>query len=579
VAGFVDGIRSRSEVALGRGTPTREAALLRGFVLGEDDRIPSETVTEFQRSGLAHLLAVSGQNIVLLAVLAGPILGLAGVPLRLRLFALLALIAVYVPVTGAGPSIQRAAVMGAAGIVAMLAGRPQSRWYALLLAATVTLAANPRAPGDAGWQLSFAAVAGIALWAAPLREVLAGAAVPGSVRASLAEGAAVTVAATVATAPLMAHDFDAVSVAALPANLLALPAVAPVMWLGMLASMLGQVPGAPVEPLTGLAGLLAAYVAQVAHWFSAPGWAQLPMSLPRATDVAAAYVLLGGGLSLLIWLVRRRRRMRVGWPRFAVPLAGALLVLGVLAPGGSTAPPPALRVTVLDVGQGDAIVLQPRRGDPVLVDGGPPGDGLASKLDGLGIDALGAAIVTHDQLDHDGGIADLLGTFPVERLVFARAGRGLLRDAASAGVTGARLAQGSEITSGVLRLEVLWPPRSLLDSRGADPNAAALVLLARWHRFSMLLTGDAEAEAVPLDPGPVDVLKVAHHGSEDTGLDGLLDRTAPRLAIVSVGEGNPYGHPAPETLAELADHRVGVLRTDLDGDVTIDVSRDGWAVH
>jgi competence protein ComEC len=548
-------------------------------VLGEDDRIQPETVTEFQRSGLAHLLAVSGQNIVLLAVLAGPLLGLAGVPLRLRLFALLAVIAVYVPVTGAGPSIQRAAVMGAAGIVAMLAGRPQSRWYALLLAATVTLAANPRAPGDAGWQLSFAAVAGIALWAVPLREVLAGEAAAGSVRAALAEGAAVTVAATVATAPLMAHDFEAVSVGAVPANLLALPAVAPVMWLGMLASMLGQVPGAPVEPLTGLAGLLAAYIAQVAHWFSVPDWARVPVVLPRMVDVAAAYVLLGGGLSLLISLATRRRSMRVAWPRVAVPLVGAVLVLGALAPRGSTASAPGLRVTVLDVGQGDAIALQPRHGEPVLVDGGPPGDGLAGKLDALGIDELGAAIVTHDQLDHDGGIADLLGTFPVDRLVYARAGRGLLRDAASAGVARARLAEGSEVVSGDLRLEVLWPPRTLLDARGGDPNAAALVLLARWHGFSMLLTADAEAEAVPLDPGPVDVLKVAHHGSEDAGLDALLDRTAPRLAIVSVGEGNSYGHPAPETLAELADHRVGVLRTDLDGDVTVEVSRHGWTVH
>jgi competence protein ComEC len=95
----------------------------------------------------------------------------------------------------------------------------------------------------------------------------------------------------------------------------------------------------------------------------------------------------------------------------------------------------------------------------------------------------------------------------------------------------------------------------------------------------MLLTADAEAESVPIDPGPVDVLKVAHHGSEDAGLDGLLDRSVPRLAIVSVGEENPYGHPAPQTLAELAEHRVGVLRTDTNGDVTIDVSRDGWSVH
>src|SRR5204863_1393299 len=123
---------------------------------------------------LAHLLAVSGENVLLLALLAGPILALAGLPLRARLWSLLALIALYVAVTGAGPSIQRAGVMGAAGVVAALAGRPRSRWYAVLLAAFVTLAMNPRASGDAGWQLSFAAVIGIMLWAGPIRDGVLG---------------------------------------------------------------------------------------------------------------------------------------------------------------------------------------------------------------------------------------------------------------------------------------------------------------------------------------------------------------------------------------------------------------------
>ena len=125
----------RAETALGRGMPEREAALARGFVLGEDDRIDPRTRDDFQRSNLAHLLAVSGENVILLCVLAWPLLALLGLPLRARLIGALCLIAIYVPVTGAGPSIQRAGVMGAAGLIAALADRPRSRWYAVLLAA------------------------------------------------------------------------------------------------------------------------------------------------------------------------------------------------------------------------------------------------------------------------------------------------------------------------------------------------------------------------------------------------------------------------------------------------------------
>jgi competence protein ComEC len=117
-----------------------------------------------------------------------------------------------------------------------------------------------------------------------------------------------------------------------------------------------------------------------------------------------------------------------------------------------------------------------------------------------------------------------------------------------------------------------------VDARGDDPNLLALVAVARWHRFAMLLTADAEAESVPLDPGPIDVLKVAHHGSADSGLDDLLTRSAPGLAVISVGADNPYGHPTRQTLRELAAHHVPVTRTDLDGDVTIDVDREGWRV-
>ena len=151
----------------------------------------------------------------------------------------------------------------------------------------------------------------------------------------------------------------------------------------------------------------------------------------------------------------------------------------------------------------------------------------------------------------------------------------LLGEARGAGAVPYRVAEGDELRSGGLRLDVLWPPRELLSEpiAGNDPNLRALVILAHWRDFSILLTADAEAEAVPIDPGPVDVLKVAHHGSDDAGLGALLDRIDPKLAVISVGAGNPYGHPTPGTLATLAAHGVRTLRTDLDGTVVIDASR------
>jgi competence protein ComEC len=187
-------------------------------------------------------------------------------------------------------------------------------------------------------------------------------------------------------------------------------------------------------------------------------------------------------------------------------------------------------------------------------------------------------IATHDQSDHVGGIEEVLGEVPVGRLVYARLGRELLARAAAAGAEPERVAAGSELRSGRLHLRVLWPPPELLagpDSAG-DPNQLALVIEARWRDFKMLLTADAEAESVPIEAGPVDVLKVAHHGSDDAGLGSLLDRIRPQLAVISVGSDNSYGHPTPQTLATLVQHRVPTLRTDEDGAIAIDVGAHGF---
>jgi len=586
LSGRVDAIRARAERALGRGVPDREAALARGFVLGQDDGIDPRTREDFRRSGLTHLLAVSGQNVILLCLLAWPLLALLGLNLRARLLALLCLIAIYVPVTGAGPSIQRAAVMGGAGLVAALADRSRSGWYALLLAAAATLALNPRASGDIGWQLSFAAVAGIFLWTGRLAGLIDGGAGRASPRRALAEGLAMTAAATVATAPLMAHHFGALSLSSLAANALALPAVAPAMWLGMLGGMAGQLPSLPVEPLNWLNSLCLAYIAQVASWLGSPAWAQAEVELGSPAAVAVSYLFLVTLAELCLRFAQRRRGLRLGaggrWrsraPRLAA-IAGLLVACSVVAgargEGGDAASDDRLVVRVLDVGQGDSILLDPPLGEPILVDTGPPGGEVAARLTELGIRSLGALVVTHDQSDHAGGVPELVRALTVRRLALARGSRPLAALAAATGAERVSAWEGGELRSGELRLSVLWPPHDRLGGAAEDANALSLVLLAEWRHFSLLLTGDAEAEAAPVNPGPVDVLKVAHHGSEDEGLGPLLEQTVPKLALISVGE-NPYGHPTPETLGELVEHGVPVARTDRSGELVIEADAEGW---
>jgi competence protein ComEC len=595
-------IRDRAEAALGHSMPAREAALARGFVLGEDEGIDAVTVEDFRRSGLSHLLAVSGQNVALLALLVMPLLAALGMPLRARLLWVLGAIVVYVPLAGAGPSIVRAGVMGGLTVLATLAGRRSSRLFGLAVAAVVALAIDPRVAGDVGWQLSFAAVLGILALATPIRRAIVARIGRRGWRGALAEGAAITVAATLATAPLLAFHFESVSTTTLAANLLALPAVAPAMWLGMLAALGGQVPGFPVAAFNALAAPLLAYIAQVAAWCGRPSWAYLHVRI-GVGGLAASYAVIATAAVAVPTLARRHRlatlrrhrqaptpsgcnalspkwgfnalhRRRWGlWTMAVLPVAVGVLLVVASGSGGTDRPPRGLRVSVLDVGQGDAILLQPAHAPAVLVDGGPPGDDLAATLRDAGVSRLGVAVVTHEQSDHAGGVEELLGNLPIGRLLYARLSRRLRGEAEAVGAVPIRLAAGEALRSGALHLEVLWPPRELLAEplSGADPNTQALVLLVRWRRFSMLLTADAEAETTPIDPGPVDVLKVAHHGSEDAGLDALLDQADPTLAAISVGADNPYGHPAPATLKQLAAHRVPTLRTDRDGAITLEV--------
>jgi competence protein ComEC len=586
VAGVVDGARRRAEAGLGRELAEPEAALLRGMVLGQDEQLREEVRDDFKRSGLAHVLAVSGQNVMLLATLVLGAAAVAGIGLRTRLVLALVLVALYVPLTGAGPSIQRAGVMGAAGLVAALAGRPAHRWYALGLAAAVTLALNPRAAGEPGWQLSFAAVVALLALAPPLREWLARR-MPGPV----ADVAAMTVAATIGTAPLMALHFGQVSLAALPANLLAAPAIALVMWLGMLAAAVAQIAPALAVPFNALNAPLLAFVEWVARTMADAPAAVLPLRLGSPGALAVAYAALGGAAVGARRLARTtrvrlpdpssraRRPTRAGLAA-VVAAAGVAVVLLAAASAARDAPvlvDGEVVVSFLDVGQGDATLIQSGRAS-VLVDTGPPGGPILQRLREAGVERLDGLVLTHAQTDHEGMALEVLRAYPTRLIVDGGAGwptyvqRGL--PAAIAAGHGRRLDAhaGQVITFGAIRMKLLWPPAPSPNFRPeGDPNDRAIVALVRCGDFDLFLPADAESNvtaALPLRR--VEAMKVAHHGSADDGLPALLERLQPAVAAIEVGRRNTYGHPTPSTLAAL---RVvdQVFRTDRDGTVRLRV--------
>jgi len=571
LVGLVDAIRARATLALSAQLPSAEAGLLRGMTLGDDSAMPTELRDAMRRAGLGHLVAASGANVALLVLLVFAIGAALAAPRPVRLVFALIAVALYVPLAGSGASIQRAGVMGAAALVAGLASRPTSRWYALLLAAVVTLAIDPLACEQPGWQLSFAAVAAIALLAAPLRSLVESRGAPPLV----SEPLALTAAATIGSAPVAAATFGTLSLVSLPANLAAALLVAPVTWLGMVAALVGQLAAPLAAPLTWLAYWPLSALVAIARFSAALPAAQIHAGGPAVAAGSA-------GIALLIRFGRGRRYALPVVALCALLLAAAVLVGGRHA--ALAAPPTGtLRVSFLGVGQGDATLLQ-SDGHAALVDSGPPGAGVVERLRQSGVERLDLLVATHAQADHLGGADEVLDAMPVAALLDGRDGvveaEGMAMEASarSHNVPLLTPAAGDLIRLGSLTLEIVSPPGESRPAPGADPNQRAIVIVARSPALRLLLTADAESDVLgPLALAPVDVLKVSHHGSADAGLPRLLEQLRPRIAVIEVGARNTYGHPTPETLGALRRAGVQTWRTDKDGTVRIEL--DGAGLH
>jgi competence protein ComEC len=608
--------------ALAEALPEPQASLAQGILLGERSALPQDLKDDLNATSTSHIIALSGYNVTLLA---GLVIGAFAWLIGRRRAALLALTAIvgYTLLTGASPSLVRAAIMGALYLTATLLGRPNSGLVSLLVAAAVMAGLQPAVVRDVSFQLSFAATAGLVVLVPLVQGRIDEASqrvvwLPGQSRTGVAgalyEIAIVTAAASIATLPLIALHFQRISLVALPANLLVLPAFPFIL----LSSTVVAVVGLASQPLAHLAASFAwlglSYMIAMVRLLATVPFASLEVRRFNMEMCAASYLLLGA----VCWLLSRRRpgeeALRRLWrpvervlvvparPLRGVPIAWLATGLalpavltwtailaspdGRLAPGVFAAPDGRLTVEVFDVGQGDSILIRTPDGQDLLIDGGPDGKVVEREL-GEALPfwdrKLDMVLLTHPDSDHLTGLFSVVERYHAGRVAeapveaetdLAEAWQELINEK---GIPWQEVEAGGWIDLGRgARLEILGPPDQPLTGTSADSNNNSLVLKLTWGNISFLLTGDMESagEEALLDERTdlrATVLKVAHHGSPYSTSQEFLDAVRPVVSVISVGADNDFGHPASSILERLDD--TIVYRTDQQGDVTF--STDG----
>ena len=607
-AAALETVRRSAAAALARVLPEPEAGLAAGILIGLRERVDRELAADFTTAGVSHVVAISGWNIAIVAAAVGALGGSLG-RRRRSVLTMLAIVA-YVCFSGASPSVVRAAAMAGVVLLARESGRAGRAAAALGWAVALLLLADPSLIADAGFQLSSLATAGLIAWATPIGDRI-GRLGGGRVPNWLAESLGVSLAAQAATLPVVLATFGRLALISPAANL----GIVPVVPVAMAAG--GVALGAGVLAEVGAPHALAAILAF-------PGWVALTtmIAIARfAADVPYASATLDppsnvvaalgsvGAVAAVEWRRRRPRRPLRHQPtppdpmtmpgrkvaaharptRVARPTRLALIALAssIVLTAAVVVERPSGRptVTVLDVGQGDAILVEGSRGGRLLIDGGPDPDRLLVELDRRippWDRRLDVVVLSHPHEDHVAGLAMLLERYRVGRTFepgMLGPGPGYAAWAAElAGrpTPGSLLAAGDRLAVDDIALEVLWPmpgsvPREPPDT-GTGINNVSIVLLGSVAGRRFLLTGDVEEEVDPellARLGHVDLLKIAHHGSRTASTDAFLDAVDPAVAVASAGTGNPYGHPSPATLSRIEARGARILRTDRDGSVSV----------
>jgi competence protein ComEC len=577
-------------------------AVLEALLLGEDGRLDEATVENLQKTGLYHLFAISGGHIAILNVLLFSLFRLVRMSPRASRLALAAFLVFYTFLVEGSPSVLRAVIMTLAYLAGRLLWKDVHVLNTISASAVLLLLVNPSSLFDAGFQLTYVATLSIILFTPPLLKKLP------RLPLKATELACLSVTAALGVAPLIARNFNRVTLSSLLLNFVAIPLVGLIMGVGYAFLPFAAAFPAAAGPPAAVLGFLVAVFTRVSHALDAFPFLSFRVPTPRPGIVFGYFLFLG------LSLVRPRfrgQRVLVG--------AGFSLFFFVLVVSPFRPASPELRVTMIDVGQGESLLVEFPGRRTMLIDGG----GLAASsfdvgervvspvLWRKGIKKIDYLVLTHPHPDHLDGLVAVARNFRIGEFWEGWPTRidGLYADllrALPSGVVRRRCGRGFRHREGEVSIAVLHPEMPAIDGPGpaavlardlyprastaeidprAKPGAPAavkndgsLVIKIALGRTAFLLTGDVGAAAerellgAGLDLGSA-VLKAGHHGSASSTSAAFLAAVRPKAVLVSTGEGNTYGFPSPEVLGRCRSAGAEVFRADIDG--AVEISADG----
>ncbi|MBE0431379.1 MAG: DNA internalization-related competence protein ComEC/Rec2 [Dehalococcoidia bacterium] len=612
---WLHALRLRLSTALDRALPEPQGSLAQGILLGQRQNIPDSLQKAFSRTGTAHLLAISGLHLsIILAMVLSLGAAVFGRQRGTCIWIALGAAWLYALLVGIRPPIIRAAIMGSLFLMAESLGRQRSAIIALAFAAALMVGIQPHLLWSASFQLSFSAMAGLMLlfpyfqtWGGSMAAALFGNRKTLMAAASMPiDVLAASLSAIILTWPIIAYNFGIVSLVTLPATFLSLPALPFIIVTSALVAFVGLFALLASQILGWLAWLFLSYLLFVVQGCDALPFSSLEVSTLSAWHVWGYYAVLGVVIAsvnnrdrlvdLFGRLTSRTRRIAQGMSGLRLAAAAkwlipALLVVIILLwTAVLTAPDDRLHVSFLDVGQGDAILIQTPAGQNILIDGGPDPQminlALSEKLP-FWDRTIDLVVCTQPQADHVTGLVEVLRRYNVKQVLDpgvpydSSIYREWLRLIEEQGIAFniARVGQEIDLGDGIT-MEILNPPPEFFHGTSCDIDNNGIVLKLTWNRVSFLFTADIRPEAeFELIMQRVDlkstVLKVAHHGSMTSTIPQFLAAVDPEVAVISVGADNRFGHPSPEVVQRLID-RVGednVYHTDRQG--TIELITDG----
>ena len=561
---------------------SRQAGFLRGVVFGDRREIPVELKESFVNTGTIHILAVSGSNVAVIALALYMALGLFRIPKHWIVVTTIFGLLYYMMITGASSSIVRATIMGCVILLGQILERKPDIYNSMSVAAMIVLLLSPSQLLDVGFQLSFAAVLSI-VSIYPRLELLIRK-IPARFEEIKAldyilKLFAVSLAAQLGTLPFTGYYFERFSVISLAANLIAVPVVGINLVLGCLtlASSLFSM---------WIAGVYAALNEILVSFLL--GFVQAAASVPYAVVETPGFSLTAG----VVFYLSLACVLNLDKPAITKAASASLVVVGIVwLCFSSRATRNVLRLTALDVGQGDAILVEFPNKTTMLIDAGPKSPEfdsgeriVAPFLKRNGVRRIDRLVVSHPHSDHIGGMPFLFSAVNVGAMVesdTATASRlhATVRARAADNATWQRARQGMEISPDpAVRVYCLSP------ASASDPNLnnRSIVLKIVYGQTSVLLTGDAENEAEEHLSGKYgrfldsDILKAGHHGSATSSSLPFLDSITPNFAIISVGRRNKFGHPSANVVQEMERRGVQVFRTDREGAIIFESDGGVW---